>query len=349
MGMVGPQLSWFTSYLSQRPTKVVFNGASSSFFHPTSGVPQGSILGPLLFIIYVDDLSAILSSSKFLYADDVKVGRVINGLSDCLELQDDLFRLASWCDSNQLTLNADKCSVLTVSNKTTHNVTHAYTLPGGHDLVKRDSVKDLGVHFDEDLRFQTHIDQLVDKAFRTLGFVIRTSRGFRRLASIMHLYRHLVLPQLDYACSIWSPYYLNHVAAVEAVQRRFTRFVFRKFDMQYCDYHSRAKKLNLLSLRRRRTLFDQVLLFKLVNGQLAVNSGALNVGVRTSRSTRSHDLFVEKTWRLRSTYSAPVPRMLRFYNKHMAEDFDIFADSLGDFRKKLVGLLWQLPESSFLV
>lgn len=328
---------------------MVFNGASSSFFQPGSGVPQGSILGPLLFVIFIDDLPSILSPCKFLYADDVKLGRVIETIDDCLQLQADLSRLSDWCESNQLTLNAEKCSVLTVSNKTTHDVSYMYTLQGGQQLAHLTSVKDLGVHFDDNLRFHTHVDRLVDKAFRTLGFVIRTSRNFRRIGSILHLYRHLVLPHLDYACLIWSPCFLSHIATVEAVQRRFTRFVFRKFRMQYCDYETRAKKLNLMTLKKRRVLFDQMLLYKIVNGHLAVNSGALNVGIRTSRSTRSHDLFVEKTWRLRSTYSAPVPRMLRFFNKYLAENFDVFAESIGDFRKKLIGLLWQLPESMLSV
>lgn len=286
----------------------------------------------------------MISSYKLLYADDVKLGRVIDGPADCQELQLDLLRLVDWCGANQLTLNADKCSVLTISNKTMNNTIFDYTLPGAHELARLTSVKDLGVYVDCSLRFHVHIEALVNKAFRALGFVMRTSRNFRHIESILHLYRHLVLPHLEYACTIWSPHYLVHVDAVEAVQRRFTRFVFRKFGLQYCDYHTRARRLKLLTLAKRRVYHDQMLLYKIVNGHTAVSSSALGIGMRTSRSTRNCDLFVERTWRLQSTHNAPVPRMLRFYNRHQSQLFDIFSDSIGDYKSKLLGLLWQLPD-----
>ena len=201
----------------------------------------------------------------------------------------------------------------------------------GEPIPRANSVKDLGVHFDRTLKFDVHVEATVNKAFRSLGFLIRTSRSFRCISSVLHLYRALVAPQLEYACPIWSPYYVKYIDAIESVQRRFTRFVFRKFNLSYCDYDSRCKWLKIMPLRRRRILHDQMLLFNIVRRRVNTNPQLVPIVLRLDSSTRNRDRFVERFWRLRSTYSSTLPRMIRHYNR-LFTYHDIFTESRRSFR-----------------
>lgn len=322
-GVIGSLLSWFSSYLSGRELQVVFNGRNSETIVPESGVPQGSILGPLLFVIYVDELLGVLESFKLFFADDGKLAKVIHSESDCRHLQGDLWAVHHWCSMNCMPVNPAKCSSMTVTNKNISAIAHNYTFVDGTPVARQTSTKDLGVMIDNKLRFTEQVDAVANKAFKTLGFVMRTSRHFHSLDAVLHLFHMLVLPHLDYACVIWSPFYATHIATIERVQRRFTRFVYRKFRLPYSDYHTRCRQLKLLPLDRRREYLEQQLLFNITNGLSAVQSSVANISYRTDRSTRNRQLFVEKTWRLNSSYYAPIPRMLRGYNNKFS-DIDIF-------------------------
>lgn len=340
--ITGNLQSWFISYLSCRPNFVVFNGAKAEEFCPSSGVPQGSILGPLLFLLYIDDLALSFESFKLLYADDTKYGRVINDFNDCHLLERDHRLVETWCQANSLDLNDAKSRVLTITNKS-NRINYQYTSSDGTPITRANEVKDLGVLIDSTLRFDKHIEAIVTKAFKSLGFVIRTSRSFRNLSSIMYLYRALVVPHLEFASPIWSPYYVKYVEAIKSVQRRFTRFVFKKFHYPYCEYETRCRQLHLMTLNRRRVLHGQLLLFNLVRERVLVDPRIVNVILRTDSSTRSKDVFCERTWRLRSTYSSTLPRILRHYNRHFTH-IDIFNESLGSFRKQVSKKLYDMSD-----
>lgn len=313
-GITGKLHQWFASYISQRSVKVGFNGVFSSSYYPCSGVPQGSILGPLLFVIYVDELPELIKSYKLLYADDCKLGRVIDGLNDCHGLQADLDILSNWSTEHDLRLNATKCSCLTITNKTQYNLPFSYKVDDV-SLPTSNNIKDLGVTFDTTLHFKQHVVNAVNKAYRALGFVIRTSRLFTDPVAILELYQSLVIPHLEYACSIWNPYYDNEIKSIERVQRRFTRYMFRKFNCPRAEYHSRANQLKLMTLRRRRVVHDQMTLYNILHSNLMVDSASVGISVRASRPTRNTDLFHQRTWRLETCHNAPVPRMIRFHNR----------------------------------
>lgn len=341
-GFTGAMLSWFKSYISDRHLTVVFNGSRSQSFTPTSGVAQGSILGPLLFVLYIDDMNDICDSFKLFYADDCKLIKEINSTEDSASLQQDLSAVESWCNSNKLPLNNSKCTSLSFTNKTVNAIQTTYVL-NGSPISSSSSTKDLGVYVDKQLRFSENIENMVNKAYRSLGFVIRMGRHFVTLDAIMHLYVTLVRPHLDYASVVWSPHYSIHENAVERVQRRFTRFVFRKFRMPYCDYNDRLKRLKLLSLRKRRMMTDQMFLFNLVNGNIALKSSVINVCYRTDRSTRNRQLFVENTWRINAAFASPIPRILRNYNRHF-HSLDIFSLSKSCYKDELYELLCTMPD-----
>lgn len=194
---------------------------------------------------------------------------------------------------------------------------------------------------DSSLRFAHHAEQLSLKAFRALGFVMRTSRHFRSLLAVIHLYETLVLSQLDYCSTIWSPFYENHCEVLERIQRRFTRFVFRKFGFSYAEYGARCHVLDLLPLKKRRLLHDQMVLFSVVRSTITVNPANSNIFIRTDRNTRSRDLFLEKTWRLNTSFNAPFPRMLRVHNRYFSS-LDIFHLSRKKYKELATDILWDL-------
>lgn len=313
VGLNGSLLDWFRSYLSARPNHVTFNGTKSDEFFPSSGVPQGSILGPLLFLIYMNDAPTVVNNSFCsAFADDFKFSRIIRSMSDAQLLQSDFDSFSSWCSLNGLQINSSKCARMTYSNKFS-NIYHDYQ-SDSTSLNQVSSFKDLGVTFDSHLSFDVHIDALAKKAFKTLGFVIRTSRSFRSIDAIKCLYFSLVRSQLEYGCPIWFPYYKTHIDRLERIQRRFTRFIFRKFHIPYINYDARLKILNMKSLFQRRTEADGLVLYKLVNN-------LLDCDVRRDISMRSNNhnirnmaLFGIRTYTINCAYYSFLPRTMRLYN-----------------------------------
>ena len=167
-GIQGRLLSWFHTYLTDRPMKVVFNGASSDEFFPKSGVPQGSILGPLLFLIYVDELPTFLKSTASLYADDLKMKQIIVDDSSCAILQHDLRSTSDWCTVNNLHLNPNKCCTMSITLRT-EPIFYSYMV-NDENLDKVTSFRDLGVIFDSTLKFTQHFDHILAKPTRCWVF-----------------------------------------------------------------------------------------------------------------------------------------------------------------------------------
>ncbi|TLM13355.1 reverse transcriptase family protein, partial [Acinetobacter baumannii] len=168
LGVHGDLLRWLESYVRDRSQAVTFNGFCSSFAPVPSGVPQGSHLGPMLFNIYVNDVPNVFRKSKFImYADDKKVYKVIRSLNDCLELQDDLNNLFVYCQNNLLTVNTNKCTIITFSRGRS-NILYDYSI-NGQTLVRTTVVRDLGIYLDSSLIFDFHVNEIVNKAFRMLG------------------------------------------------------------------------------------------------------------------------------------------------------------------------------------
>lgn len=185
-GIKGNLLRWFASYLSNRTQYVSFNGYKSHLIIPASGVPQGSILGPLLFVLFINDLGSGLSSYYLLYADDLKIFRKISDANDCRILQTDLNRIVEWCNANCLHLNIEKCNMISFTRKravTTFN----YDI-NGKTLRRASTVKDLGILFDSKLKFDEHIEQISCKSYKMLGFLIRCCKGFRNPNTLISLY-----------------------------------------------------------------------------------------------------------------------------------------------------------------
>ena len=220
-GIVGNNLSWFRSYLSDRFQRVVISGIESDWAPVTSGVPQGSILGPSLFLMFVNDIPPSLSSCESLmFADDLKIFKRISSVNDCVDLQFALNCLFSWCSKWKMTLNTEKCFYVNFSFKRAHNIEFDYMIDNCI-LQPVKHIKDLGVHFSYNMCFSLHIASIVKKSFRMLGFVRRVLKPFKDVNVLKIMYNSYVRANLDYCSSVWSPQSKYLIDKIERVQKVF--------------------------------------------------------------------------------------------------------------------------------
>ena len=277
-GIDGKILEWIRSWLADRQQRVVLNGFKSEWGQVISGVPQGSVLGPLLFLIYINDLDSGISSDISKFADDTKIGRVIRSDLDVFALQTDLDRMNEWSKIWQMKFNISKCKVLSIGRGNPHN---KYTL-NHEELASSEFEKDLGVIVNSDLRLGKQCLEARNKANRVLGFIFRSVKS-RSPDVILKLYLALVRPHLDYAVQFWSPHYRKDINLLESVQRRMTK---RIQGMKDIPYEMRLKKLNLHSLERRRLRGDLIEVFKWYRGY---NKGDVSRILRISNQDRTRN------------------------------------------------------------
>lgn len=219
VGIHGDLFRWFTSYINNRTQAVVLHGYTSAWCTIPSGVPQGSILGPLLFTLFISDIKRCFKHSYvLLYADDMKVHKVISNLTDTQQLQDDLHRFAEYCTRNKLQLNVTKCYHVAFTRRQSV-IDSKYTI-NSESISKVATVKDLGIIQDSKLLYDQHIDDIVNKAFRALGFIMRTTACFRSLKPIKMLYCSFVRSHLEYASQVWNPQYGIYRVSLKSTSNR---------------------------------------------------------------------------------------------------------------------------------
>ena len=215
------------------------------------------MLGPILFVIFINDLPESIKSEIFLFADDTKVFRKVTSISDSEELQNDINRLEEWTRKWLLEFNVKKCHVLTLGKIEDVKHTQRYTL-ADKELEHVFSEKDLGVTFDTELQFEEHITSKVNKANAIVG-LIRRSFSFLDCHLFKKLYTTFVRPHLEYAQSVWAPHLQKYIDMLEKVQIRATGMV---DGLSSLSYHERLTKLQLPSLVYRRARGDMIEVYK---------------------------------------------------------------------------------------
>ena len=256
-GINGKLWSWMKAYLTDRLQYVSVGHSTSSTLPVLSGVPQGSILGPLLFLIFVNDMPDTAWFSKILlFADDAKCIMPISSPLDSTYLQSDLLRLSQWCTTWNLYLNENKCSI--VHFKARPSSTFNYHL-NYQQITSSDKEKDLGLVVSADLNWQSHYQLISSKAYKILGLLRRVFSNSILLSAKLSLYISLVRSQLLYCSPVWHPYLLKDIRALELVQRRATKFIVNNNDM---DYRNRFLSLKLLPLMMEYEIADIMFLVK---------------------------------------------------------------------------------------
>lgn len=266
-GVRGQLLAWISDFLKNRNFCVRISGVVSDSFPVRSGVPQGSVLGPLLFNAYICDLAEKFSSTASSFADDTKF--FSNPLLQPNSIINDLRCLEKWCADWLLTLNASKCKVLHMGAK---NPKLQYTL-NGISLETVEQQEDLGVTISSDLKWSHHISKIIKKC-NVLVYLIK--RVFKDLtpSSLLAIYKTYVRPIIDYASVVWCPYYEKDINALEQVQRRFTKF---SPALQNLTYPERLEALQLTSLRDRRNRGDVIEVFKILHNHYTCNLNFLRL------------------------------------------------------------------------
>ena len=292
-GIRGQVLNWIKDFLCDRTQYVSVKGNKSDYTSVTSGVPQGSVLGPTLFIYYINDLPSVTNKEVHIFADDTKAYSEINSLEDKNQLQTCLNNLMGWSDKWLLRFNSDKCKVLHMGK---NNPKHKYYINNDnqqHELTETICEKDLGVHIDSNLNFHEHISKTASKA-RTLAGMINRTISFKTPEIMIPLYKALVRSVAEYANPVWCPFKKKDIKCIEDIQRHFTR---RVFGMRGLEYNQRLKKLKLPSLEFRRLRGDLLECYKILHNiydPLTTNTLLTHSSLTTSTTTRSHDFKLVK-------------------------------------------------------
>ena len=259
-GIRGKVLKWIEEFLSGREQYVIVNGEKSSSGRVTSGIPQGTVLGPLLFVVYINDILENVTSEGFLFADDTKLFRAITSKNDALHLQSDIDTLTRWAEKWGMEFNREKCHVLTLGKFEDTKYTHRYEL-GGEEIEHVFTEKDLGITIDSELKYDEHISNKIRIANSIVG-LMRRSFSYLDPKSFKKLFCAFVRPHLEYAQSVWAPHLQKHINAIENVQIRATKLV---DGLKNLEYEERLKKCGLTTLLYRRMRGDAIEMWKHFN------------------------------------------------------------------------------------
>lgn len=331
-GIHGDLLRWLSSYISNRSQAVALKGYTSKFLEISSGIPQGSHLGPLLFTIYINDVdSCFHNSNHLLYADDTKIFRVISTSDDCLKLQSDLQRFEQFCLKDQLFLNPDKCYTISFTRKR-NPIKHDYILSG--KILKRVNViKDLGVLLDAELRFDVHIDSIASRAYKQLGMILRLARPFKKPFTYKVLYYSFVRSVLEFASVVWNPQYTVHIDRIEGIQNKFLKSLDYRTGHVFVDYTTTSDRHKIFPLGKRRDYLDTIFLYKIINNVIDSSPLLELINIRIPRiSLRSKSTFHVIKYNTNYAGNSFIRRSCRFYNDKL-HSTDIFSATLGNYKE----------------
>ena len=269
-GIRGKLLEWLKSYLSDRNQTVVVNGSHSHPAKVLSGVPQGTVLGPILFLIYINDLNKCVNHSIIShFADDTRILKAIKVSSDVSLLQEDLYETITWSKSNKMQMHDEKFELInhTINKSNTLKLLpfaselFEYTTTDGILITPTDLVRDLGINVTPDINWSPHINLIVDSARRVTAWVLSVFKD-RSINTMMCLYKSIIRSRLEYLSPLWNPSKQEDIKNIESVQRLFTSKIQNLSDF---SYHERIKILNIMSLQRRRERFIIITVWKIIN------------------------------------------------------------------------------------
>ena len=263
-GISGALLEWIEFYLSNRNHCTRVGRHVSSYSDIRSGVIQGSCIGPILFVLFINDIADNLCVGAIakLYADDLKLYASINNGSEFSDFQRCLDIIYNWSIDWQLDISFYKCFIVVLCGNHQHVFDyndHVFKL-GSHVLECKFSARDLGVTVDRKLTFSDHISDIVKKAHQRANLVIRSFLS-KDPSSLIHAYKTYVRPLLEYNSQVWSPITITEIFRIEQVQKQFTKRIPGCFDL---TYHQRLHKFGLESLELRRLRADLALIYKII-------------------------------------------------------------------------------------
>ena len=297
VGLGGKLLDWIHEWLVGREQRVVINGHHSSWEKVFSGVPQGSVLGPLLFLIYINDLDGAVNVSGTLlkkFADDTKLAMVVENDDDHARFQAALDNLNTWSHDWQMLFNVSKCKIIHMGNK---NSNYKYRM-GGRVLDVVDSEKDVGVTIHKSLKPSLQCARTATKANLVLGQLARAVT-YRDRTTFIRLYQMYVRPHLEYAVQSWCPWNVADKEILEKVQRRAVNMV---SNLRGRTYEEKLSELGMVTLETRRRRGDMIQTFKILSEidhvqpetWFTLGNTLVREGAAQTRSTTSNNTIMER-------------------------------------------------------
>ena len=325
-GIQGKTNAWIQGFLSCRTQAVILEGETSGYVPVKSGVPQGSVLGPSLFLFYINDIPVGLNSTIRLFADDTIAYLVIKSNSDCETLQKDLNTLGIWENTWKMAFHPDKCNVMSISRNKNPFV-YNYTLHG-HILEHVDKAKYLGVTIQSDLKWHSHINNICNKANSTLGF-LRRNLNISSTSVKEQAYKSLVRPSLEYACSVWDPYFTEDINKIEKVQRRAARYVTNRH-RNTSSVSDMLDHLKWRDLAHRRTEARLVMFYKISYHLVAITKTDRFIQpLRQSRNTHTLSYQIPSC-RTQIRQQSFFPRTIKIWNS--LPPSIVMSDSIESFK-----------------
>lgn len=343
MGIQGKIGVWLHTYLTNRKQVVAVDGIESEPSIVTSGVPQGSSLGPLLFLVHISDINEqVKFSTVASFADDTRILRPVSTELEANQLQEDLSTLYSWAEINNMSFNNNKFEYIAYNPIPNTITTRLYTAPDGTNIEMKDSVRDLGITLTCDGYFTLHIANIVKKARNQVGWILRSFKTRDHLP-MLTLYKSLVLPHLEYCCQLWSPWRAGDKQSLEAIQRSYTNKI---SSVCHLDYWGRLEALKLFSLERRRERYAIIYIYKILIG-ITTN----NINIRTTTHQRLgryciidriHPRASTRVTTLKqNSFATRGPQLFNALPRHIRDITDL---SLDQFKTKLDSFLWTVPD-----
>ena len=244
LGIRGKVLRWIGEWLRGRKQRVCIEGSQSGWRDVSSGVLQCSVLGPVLFLIYINDIDLNILSWLLKFADDTKLFAKVNTLEERDKMQTDLDCLVKWSADWQMSFNVSKCNVMHIGKNNRKYKYYMYN----QELEVVEEERDLGVIITSNLKVSKQCQNAYNKAIKVLGLINRTIK-FKNRSILLCLYKSLVRPLLEYCTPAWSPHYIKDKVLLEKAQHRFTRMI---PGLKKLDYNSRLVLLGIWTLEERR-------------------------------------------------------------------------------------------------
>ena len=329
-GIRGKTKDWIASFLHNRQQRVVIEGDTSEKVPVTSGVPQGSVLGPSLFILYINDIATKLNSTVRLFADDTVAYLAIKGSKDAESLQQDLTKLGEWEKKWCMEFHPSKCQVISIT-KCRNTIEHKYTLHG-HQLEHVREAKYLGLNITNDMKWSTHIDKIIGKASRTLGFLKRNLQ-INQPKLKEQAYKSLVRPLLEYSSTVWDPDTKKDTDRLEMIQRRSARYVLNRY-RNTSSVGSMLEQLKWQTLETRRKHARLTMLYK-ISKQQVDTPGLKSLLQPITRPSRHHN---SKAYQIPETSKEYIknsffPRTIREWN--VLPESAVNSPSIDSFKNSL--------------
>ena len=254
---------WLGEFLKDRKFRVVANNCISEEADVISGVPQGTVLAAILFLIMISDIDenvkhCIVRS----FADDTRVSKKVNNTEDTKLMQNDLEGIYEWAKSNKMEFNTNKFEQMIHGNANSV-VIESYKASLGDEIQIKDTVKDLGILASNDLLFKEHMNKIINSSKVIMGMLLRTF-STREKDPMLKMYNTYIKSKMEYCCIVWSPVQQKYINELEKIQKSFTKKI---NNMEEVDYHERLKQLNLFSLERRRDRYFIIYGWQQLEGQ----------------------------------------------------------------------------------